>query len=390
MQRLLTGLLVLFLVISVARVVHAQVAVDQNDVLINLSDLIVVATVTGDTRETTGNGVEVGRATLQVDAVLKGPKLDKLTITYAAPPKPQPGAVAGNMGAHITLTPKDQRLFFLQRNRDGYRVIDIYFGDIPGGVQRVEQAANVAAALKAVTVELSFAGPVGPFYFGQPVPVAVKIKNTGKAAISFGNPTLVGYFFSPRMDAVITFQSPVADGPRLQPLELGAPVVNDVIAPQPILGKPEAVAPKRVPMEKVPVELDMNAVQDVAVEAQPVKMAQGIADRIDGPGVAEAQAVPVAPKGRFLGASAFTTLKPGEETVVKFPMICQKPASWALLTSEMSLLTVINVHATLSVQIPLENDARRQAIVATPWVDALAGFPLPQDAMDLLQPKTTK
>ncbi|MHB0939314.1 MAG: hypothetical protein ACYDCO_19355 [Armatimonadota bacterium] len=294
MQRVLP-FLIAFLLFVMARSLAMMVLVSDQE-LIGTSDLVIVGTVLEDATVTNEFGWPLGRAVVRVDRVLKGQAAGNIILHHTVPPAPQPDVIVSDHGG-FTLAPQTQWLFFMQRYQTGYLII----GGTQGRRQLADDEEKFAAASKAFPLRLTLAAPAIPIVFGQQVPVAITITNTGDAPVTCYQPMLEGIFYSPRFGPYLSFRS--------------------VLDPPNVAGR-VAMSPQFLPV----------------------------------------------------------TVNPKSEKTVTVKFVTGRPQSWQVFTPDTYLLTPVFVRARLLVAVPASpelNTPKQNFTVASPWVDALVGFPPP-------------
>lgn len=249
--------------------------------LIGLADIIATGTVTavapgGDAVIQT----PMIQATIALDRPLKGPALQ--TVVVQAPVQ----------GEDI-LVPQARHLFFLQRAPQGY----IFAGGM-GSIHPFEEADAVAKAIADFPVEIYLERPVGPFFFGQALPVQVHIKNRSQVDYSYSYVQLQGYYYTPRLNAFVHFAD--ADRPQRPGMEI------DYLYPM-------------------------------------------------------------------------RSLAPGAEETATFRAQADTIPAWNLFTPDTYLQTAVAVRMTILVQTTAMNRTTAPIPVATPWVTAMLGFPVPDE-----------
>jgi len=194
--------------------------------LVATSDLIVVGTVTDDSRLPDVPDWTAGQAVIHVDRVIKGSQSltnANITVRHAVVPITPPGMVIMDHGG-IALKPQQQQLFFLQHAQGGY--------SITGGQQgmkAVGDADRYTMLAKEIPETVELIAPIGPFYFDQPTQVTLKIRNDGKMPVHYLNPNLEGYFFASRMDTFINFRPVVNAAPLV--VDTSKQTDSTIIAP---------------------------------------------------------------------------------------------------------------------------------------------------------------
>ncbi len=180
-----------------------QIAVTDND-LLGQADLVFVGSVQSDERLPGVTDWHAGKGVIKIERLLKGPKLDTVTVRHTVPPILPPGMIMMDHGGFM-LSATQQQLFFLQRGPEGY---SIFLG--MQSMRPIGEADRFAQLIAAFPYEVVMASPVGPFYFGQATTVSVKITNKGTEPIQCYPATLDGRFFSPRMGGSAQFSAPPA------------------------------------------------------------------------------------------------------------------------------------------------------------------------------------
>jgi hypothetical protein len=171
-----------------------MVAVSDQE-LVATSDLVIVGTVKEAVRLPNVSYVYAGQAVVTVTRVLRGPKLETVTVRHAMPPEMRGGMVVMDHGG-FELTPGQQQLFFLTRTRDGYTITGGFQGMKPIG-----DADRFAGMLEKPSVEVTFAQAMKPIFFGQPQEVKFTVKNNTATPLNIHQPRLTGYYYSPLLEA---------------------------------------------------------------------------------------------------------------------------------------------------------------------------------------------
>jgi len=197
---------------------------EQEMMIIGQSDLIVVGTVTA---------VSDAGATLKVDRLLLGPKVDTINLSL---PYVVAAPVAGaptRIGAKVDL--KQRSLFFLQRSGLNYTLV---WGQ--NGIKSADDADKFATAIAQYPVEVTFGAPLAISAFGQPVAVTLKVTNKLGQKIKVNNFTVSGFFYSPKFtSSALWFQEVHPDAAKTPPttleVEAGqeASVTLQMVTPRP-------------------------------------------------------------------------------------------------------------------------------------------------------------
>jgi hypothetical protein len=198
----------------------AQMARVSDPELIGTADLIMTGTVKSVSALPNRPSWQTGQAIITIDTVLRGPKLDQVTVSYPVRPTLPPGERLTDAGG-VRLTEGQQQLFFLQRAQGGYTII--------GGAQGMRPVMDADTYFPKIqqyplTVEMK-AGPC--CYFGKTFAVAGVITNTGQEPIKLQSVALDGFYYSARMGNTITFEVPMREASDASPMPItGYPPVT--------------------------------------------------------------------------------------------------------------------------------------------------------------------
>lgn len=170
-------LLAAVLLLSAMTRVGAMMAyVSENDLLAQ-ADLIVVGTVTSETREAGVPDYFAMMTQIKVTQTLRGPKMETVTARHAAVPNMGGGMIIMDHGG-FNLPVGEARLFFLQRGPGGYTIVGGFQGQRPAA-----DADRFAKLAGAFPLSASLKGAVGPFYFGQPFTLQITVKKDRKSVV---------------------------------------------------------------------------------------------------------------------------------------------------------------------------------------------------------------
>ena len=217
--------------------------------LVGLSDLIILGTVISveetipplDRRSTVyEENLIKGVARVRIDETLRGVAAGtEVSIAYQiVPPWIAPGAPQERPRYNT------QRIFLLQRSRQGYSVL------AGSGIRTLDARNAVVDAITAIPLDITILTPVGPCYFGQPTAVKVRVRNISEKPITIMQPQLAGFYYTRAIGIAPVFLQ--GDRPAPPP-------------PVAIANAPVPVPPAGVPPPPVSFALEGNAEQIVTL-----------------------------------------------------------------------------------------------------------------------------
>jgi hypothetical protein len=212
MKQTLLCMLVLSLTAALAQVTAKVPGTELT--LVGNADVIVLATVASSypadpAIDATGTVVVppiTSPISITVDTVLKGDvkATDKLKLGITRNARytrdPATGAISGKYLPEIK--EKDQYIFYLLKSQAGYTVVQ---GE--AGMKKKDLVADVQKAIKALPITVTVELPKTPIYFTKPAVVKATLKNTGTTALDVTNIFVDGFYFAPRMDPSVTYNT---------------------------------------------------------------------------------------------------------------------------------------------------------------------------------------
>ncbi len=194
MKNAICGLVAVCLAFSLAGSAAGMMVKIEDEELVSASDLIIVGTVQ-KTKRVPGTPIRTGgEAILRVDKVLKGPEMKTVTTRYPVPPPklPQGMAMADHGGMSLKMGQKN--LFFLTRFGTIYLLGAGEQGRLPA-----TDVNKFVRLIAAPQVAVTLVEPVGPFYFGLPGTLTMKVKNPLAVPIDIYVPSVTVMFYSEKL-----------------------------------------------------------------------------------------------------------------------------------------------------------------------------------------------
>ena len=323
MRQLVTLLLLSLAMAPFALPASAMMVAVSEPELVATSDLIVLGTISAVSQIPDVPNWYAGRATIQLERVLKGAAPESVDIVFPTVPVMPPGTVIVDHGG-MSFTVGQQQIFFLQRAQQGYGIVGNY-----QGVRKPDEAQHFTSLIKEQVVVANIEGSPGPFLLGQQSVATFTLKNislTKNVRVTYTYPE--AFFLSERMGSYVSITVvPENDGRPFLP--------------------PGAV----IPIEGVGQNMEGNAVGKVQVNA---------IGRINQPVVQE--------------------IKPGTSLTVKMKLRPEMPQGWQFFAGTfIQTPIVIRMKSHIQVTDPTDpRDVVQNYQVATPWGLALLGYPQPE------------